>query len=220
MPVPATKLHPPRPRRRLVQRARLLDRLHADGGETPRLVLVAAPAGFGKTTLLAQWLAAGENAQRRVAWLALDRGDADLRQFLTDLTAAIQTAEPEAGVDALIVTLGHDATAPIIGDLMLRREDGDVQAELRLDPRSHLLRPRLRHRSRTCAPPLLLPRPRAAPGHGELLPRRRLVLEAHGARRHAPRTARRPRLPAPIRPLADTVGYAILEDEWPPPRQT
>jgi LuxR family transcriptional regulator, maltose regulon positive regulatory protein len=49
MPVLGTKLHPPRPRRRLVQRARLVERL----GEAPRLVLVAAPAGFGKTTLLA-----------------------------------------------------------------------------------------------------------------------------------------------------------------------
>ena len=78
MPVLGTKLHPPRPRRRLVQRARLTDRLGADGGEGPRLVLVAAPAGFGKTTLLAQWLAAAESSQRRVAWLALDPGDADL----------------------------------------------------------------------------------------------------------------------------------------------
>ena len=101
MPVLGTKLRPPRPRRRLVQRVRLTDRLRADGGQGPRLVLVAAPAGFGKTTLLAQWLAAAEGAPRRVAWLALDPGDADLRVFLTHLVAAIQTVEPEAGVDAL-----------------------------------------------------------------------------------------------------------------------
>src|SRR3954447_3325853 len=97
MPVLGTKLRPPRPprpRRRLVQRARLTDRLRGDGGQGPRLVLVAAPAGFGKTTLLAQWLAAGES---RVAWLALDPGDADPRLFLTHLVAAIQTVEPEAG---------------------------------------------------------------------------------------------------------------------------
>ena len=101
MPVLGTKLHLPSPRRRLVQRARLTHRLGADGGEWPRLVLIAAPAGFGKTTLLVQWLAAAEDSQRRVAWLALDPGDADLRRFLTHLVAAIQTAEPEAGVDAL-----------------------------------------------------------------------------------------------------------------------
>src|SRR5690348_14422465 len=101
MPVLGTKLHPPRPRRRLVQRPRLTDRLGADGAEAPRLILVAAPAGFGKTTLLAQWLAADESSQRRVAWLALDHGDADLRVFLTGLVAAIQTVDPEAGADAL-----------------------------------------------------------------------------------------------------------------------
>src|ERR1700756_3647264 len=101
MPVLGTKLHPPRPRRRLVQRARLNDRLRAAGGEGPRLVLIAAPAGVGKTPLLAQWLSGAESSQRRVAWLALDPGDADLGLFLTHLVAAIQTVEPEAGVDAL-----------------------------------------------------------------------------------------------------------------------
>src|SRR2546421_558687 len=63
MSVLGTKLHIPSPRRRLVQRARLTDHLHGDEGGAPRLVLVAAPAGFGKTTLLAQWLAAGGGAQ-------------------------------------------------------------------------------------------------------------------------------------------------------------
>jgi LuxR family maltose regulon positive regulatory protein len=94
MSVLGTKLHLPSPRRRLVQRSRLIDQMVADGGEEARLVLVAAPAGFGKTTFLAQWLAA-ERLQRRVAWLALDSGDADLRLFLTHLVAAIQTAEPD-----------------------------------------------------------------------------------------------------------------------------
>ena len=101
MPVLGTKLHPPRPRRRLVQRARLTDRLRADGDEAPRLVLVAAPAGFGKTTLLAQWLEAAESSHRSVAWLALDPGDADLRLFLTHFVAAIQTVEPEAGIEVV-----------------------------------------------------------------------------------------------------------------------
>ncbi|SRR6266498_2281619 len=101
MPVLGTKLHLPSLRRQLVQRARLTDQLRSDGGEGARLVLVAAPAGSGKTTLLAQWLAADEKSQRRVAWLALDAGDADIRLFLTHLVAAVQTAEPAAGVDAL-----------------------------------------------------------------------------------------------------------------------
>jgi len=127
MPVLGTKLHPPRPRRRLVQRARLTDRLRADGGEGPRLVLVAAPAGFGKTTLLAQWLAAAESSERRVAWLALDPGDADLRLFLTHLAAAIQTVEPEAGVDALAL-LEAGATTPPDAVLVSLINDLDVLA--------------------------------------------------------------------------------------------
>ncbi len=126
MSVLGTKLHLPSPRRRLVPRARLTDRLRVDGGERPRLVLVAAPAGFGKTTFLVQWLAA-ERLQRRVAWLALDPGDADLRVFLTHLVAAIQTAEPEAGVDALVL-LEAGATTPTEAVLVSLLNDLDVLA--------------------------------------------------------------------------------------------
>src|SRR3954449_106672 len=117
MPVLGTKLRPPRPRRRLVPRARLTDRLRADGGEAPRLVLVAAPAGFGKTTLLAQWLAA---AGGRVAWGTLDAGDADLPVFLTPLVAAVQPVEPEAGGDALALLeagAADDVLVSLINDL-------------------------------------------------------------------------------------------------------
>ena len=126
MPVLGTKLHLPSPRRRLVQRARLIGELRADGGEGPRLVLVAAPAGFGKTTLLAQWLAA-EKSHRGVAWLALDPGDADLRLFVTHLVAAIQTAEPEAGVDALALLEGG-GTTPADAVLVSLINDLDVLA--------------------------------------------------------------------------------------------
>src|ERR687885_1079019 len=127
MPVLGTKLHPPRRRRGVGRGARLTDRLGADGGEGPRLVLVAAPAGFGKTTLLAQWLAAAESSQRRVAWLALDPGDADLRLFLTHLVAAIQTVEPEAGVDALAL-LEAGASTPTDVVLVSLINDLDVLA--------------------------------------------------------------------------------------------
>jgi len=125
MPVLGTKLHLPSLRRRLVQRARLTDQLRVDGADGPRLVLVAAPAGFGKTTLLAQWLA--EKSERRVAWLALDPGDADLRQFLTHLVAAIQIVEPEAGVDALALLETGDAT-PTDAVLVSLVNDLDVLA--------------------------------------------------------------------------------------------
>ena len=102
MGVPGTKLRVPRSRRALVVRSRLTDRLRdrfrAAGDSVPRLVLVAAPAGFGKTTLLAQWLTAGEV---RVAWISLDDGDADLRRFLTHLVAAVRVVAPEVGDESL-----------------------------------------------------------------------------------------------------------------------
>ncbi|MGO9955216.1 MAG: LuxR C-terminal-related transcriptional regulator [Solirubrobacteraceae bacterium] len=126
MSVLGTKLRLPSPRHRLVQRDRLRDKMRVAGGERPRLVLVAAPAGFGKTTFLAQWLAA-ERLQRRVAWLALDPGDADLRLFLIHLVAAIQTAEPEAGVDALAL-LEAGGTVPTEAVLVSLINDLDVLA--------------------------------------------------------------------------------------------
>ncbi len=64
----------------------------------PRLVLISAPAGFGKTTVLTQWLTSSPKIQacaptgcRSVAWLSLDAADADLRRFLIHLIAALQS---------------------------------------------------------------------------------------------------------------------------------
>ncbi len=67
---------------------------------SPRLVLVAAPAGFGKTTVVCQWLAEWGQG-RRVAWLSLDPGDADPQQFLVQLIAAVQVTSPLPGAEAL-----------------------------------------------------------------------------------------------------------------------
>jgi ATP/maltotriose-dependent transcriptional regulator MalT len=126
MPVPGTKLHVPSPRRRLVARTRLTDRLDAGAGSRPRLVLVAAPAGFGKTTLLTQWLASDATLRepvRRVAWLSLDRGDADPRRFLTTLLAAVRIACPGVGDDGLALleadrgTPTEDIVVSLVNDL-------------------------------------------------------------------------------------------------------
>jgi hypothetical protein len=69
-----TKLYPPAVREQTIARDRLLDRLRRPWG--PRLTVVAAPAGYGKTTLLGTWRDT-ESAQRPVAWLSLDEGDHD-----------------------------------------------------------------------------------------------------------------------------------------------
>src|SRR5450631_1892551 len=91
-PLLETKFCLPRSRRGLVPRPRLSERL--DEGAASMLTLVSAPAGFGKTTLLAEWLTAGSAApadERLVAWLSLDRGDNDPVSFWTYVIAALRT---------------------------------------------------------------------------------------------------------------------------------
>lgn len=101
MPVPGSRLRPPVPRRRLVARRRLTGTL-LDPASRPRLVLVAAPAGFGKTTLLTQWLTAPQQAAdaSAVAWLSLDHTDADPHRFLGRLLAAVRAADPAVAAEA------------------------------------------------------------------------------------------------------------------------
>ena len=97
-----TKFYVPRSRRGLVPRPRLSQRL--DRGSALKLVLVSAPAGFGKTTLLTEWLAAGPAAptdQRLAAWLSLDRSDNDPASFWTYVIAALRTVAPGVGDSAL-----------------------------------------------------------------------------------------------------------------------
>ncbi len=97
-----TKLYVPRSRRGLVLRARLSERL--DRGTASKLVLVSAPAGFGKTTLLTEWLAARPATpadERSAAWLSLDRGDNDPASFWAYVIAALRTVAPGMGESAL-----------------------------------------------------------------------------------------------------------------------
>jgi LuxR family maltose regulon positive regulatory protein len=86
-----TKLSRPRPDADLVRRPHLLEQLRQ--GLDDKLTLVSAPAGYGKTTLLAQWL---EGCDWPVGWLSLDERDNDMVTFLGYLVAAIQTALPGA----------------------------------------------------------------------------------------------------------------------------
>ncbi|MGB6847804.1 MAG: hypothetical protein WBG05_06325, partial [Thermoanaerobaculia bacterium] len=93
-PLLQTKLYSPRVRRRLVSRPRLVEQLSA--GLERKLTLISAPAGFGKTTLMSEWIAGRDWP---VAWLSLDQGDDDLVRFLTYLVAALQTVDASIGED-------------------------------------------------------------------------------------------------------------------------
>jgi LuxR family maltose regulon positive regulatory protein len=86
-----TKLNRPRLVGDLVSRPRLMTRLGCDPQR--KLTLVSAPAGYGKTTSLVQWL---EDCPQPSAWLSLDEGDGDPAAFLIYFVAAIRTAFPDA----------------------------------------------------------------------------------------------------------------------------
>jgi ATP/maltotriose-dependent transcriptional regulator MalT len=88
----STKLHVPLPRPNTIRRPDLIERLNK--GTCRELTLIAAPAGFGKTTLVSEWAAVSE---RPVAWLSLDEGDSEPTHFLAYVVAALQTIDASIG---------------------------------------------------------------------------------------------------------------------------
>jgi LuxR family transcriptional regulator, maltose regulon positive regulatory protein len=99
----ATKLYVPPPRRAVVPRPRLIERLNEGLKRAPNVTLISAPAGFGKTTLVSEWAAGFGRLepQVRAAWLSLDEGDNDPLRFLAYLIAALQTIAANVGAGAL-----------------------------------------------------------------------------------------------------------------------
>jgi len=87
-----TKLNRPQLPKGLVVRPRLLERLDETSGR--RVTLISAPAGYGKTTLISQWL---DYTATQSAWLALDRNDGDPDRFLRYVTASVRRVVPEFG---------------------------------------------------------------------------------------------------------------------------
>ena len=95
-PILATKLYVPPPQPKVVLRPRLIERLNE--GLHRRLTLISAPAGFGKTTLISEWLA---GRSQPAAWLSLDEADSDPARFLAYLVAALQKIEANIGEGVL-----------------------------------------------------------------------------------------------------------------------
>ena len=135
-PLIATKLYVPKLRRGLVTRPRLI--AHVRRGAEAKLTLVSAPAGFGKTTLLADWLGETPDGDRSVAWLSLDPADNEPSSFWTYVVTALQGAVPSVGSSALeLIT-----SAPLPTDLVLttsaqrvgRRTGRGVAGPRRLPP--------------------------------------------------------------------------------------
>ena len=97
-PILATKLYIPPPRPKIVLRPRLVERLNQGLAPGCKMTLISASAGFGKTTLVSEWIA---SCDRPVAWLSLDEGDNDPTRFLTYFVAALQTIAANIGAGVL-----------------------------------------------------------------------------------------------------------------------
>jgi LuxR family maltose regulon positive regulatory protein len=99
-PILATKLYIPPSRSKIVLRPRLIEQLNEglSSGRTPGVTLISAAAGFGKTTLVSEWVA---SCGSPVAWLSLDEGDNDPVRFISYLVAALQNIKAGIGEDLL-----------------------------------------------------------------------------------------------------------------------
>lgn len=128
-PLVATKLHQPGGRPGAVHRPRLAVRLAR--GLATRLTLVSAPAGFGKTTALAQWLAeAGRvSGGPSVAWVSLDEHDDEPGRFWSYVVAALGRVSDAVGADSLALMQGPPvATEPALA--LLLNELGDLREDV------------------------------------------------------------------------------------------
>jgi LuxR family transcriptional regulator, maltose regulon positive regulatory protein len=101
-----TKLHPPPLKQDLVPRSRLIEKLEREIAHH-RVTSIQSPAGYGKTTLLAQW---AQTTKTSVVWLSLDEHDNDLTRFLRSLMSAWERVRP--GIDQSPVGLMVTAQAP------------------------------------------------------------------------------------------------------------
>ncbi|MBA4384259.1 MAG: helix-turn-helix transcriptional regulator [Anaerolinea sp.] len=103
-----TKLHIPSLRQKLVVRPRLMEKLNES--LESKLILVSAPAGFSKTSLVCEWLS---ECRCLVAWLSLDEGDSDPIRFLNYMIAALQTISKDVGNEALKVVQTTESVTTI-----------------------------------------------------------------------------------------------------------
>src|SRR3712207_6353848 len=99
----STKLRPSRARPKLVSRPQLIAKLEREAG--CKLTLISAPAGFGKTTLLVEWLKGREGGEGSVAWVSLDEGDNDPVRFLSYLVSALRRTGEEGFGEGVLAAL-------------------------------------------------------------------------------------------------------------------
>ncbi len=134
-PLIQTKLYPPRLSGDLIERTNLLERL--DSRRQRVLLLLSAPAGFGKTTLVSQWL---NRVPYQAAWLSLDENDNNLVLFLNYLIAAIQTLFPEGcSTTQKLLTAPHTPSPDYLISTLINEITGLPQEFLLVLDDYHLL---------------------------------------------------------------------------------
>ncbi len=126
-PVLSTKLYTPKPRSDLVIRNHLLDLLHQ--AIFKKLILVSAPAGFGKTTLLSAWT---QETEMSNCWVSLDIEDSDPVHFLIYLISALQNIASEVGQASLTLLHSNQPTAINTIIVMLINELSKIQGDFAL----------------------------------------------------------------------------------------
>jgi LuxR family maltose regulon positive regulatory protein len=131
-PLIETKLHMPSARRNVVARRRLDGRL--TGAADAKLLLVSAPAGFGKTTLVTEWLRRVADDGTAVAWLSLDERDNDPAVFWAYVLAALEQAVPSLGASArTLLDSGQTPTEVVLATLVNELHGIDRDVVLVLD---------------------------------------------------------------------------------------
>jgi serine/threonine-protein kinase PknK len=113
-----TKYRPPTPAHSLVSRARLIDKVRAGGRR--RLIVVHGPAGFGKTTLAAQWREVLVEENVTVAWLTIDSDDNNVVWFLAHLIEAVRSVRPglAEGLRETLEEYGEQAARSVMASLI------------------------------------------------------------------------------------------------------
>jgi LuxR family maltose regulon positive regulatory protein len=114
-PLLETKFHAPMRRRGVVARPRLTERL--DLVRESKLILVAAPAGFGKSTLVTEWMATSADVPT-VAWVSLDQRDNSPAVFWTYVLTALQAAAPGVGESALALSRAGEPADAVLATLV------------------------------------------------------------------------------------------------------
>ena len=132
-PAALTKYRPPTPARLLVTRTRLIDMLRAGGGR--RLVVIHGPAGFGKTTLAAQWREVLVEEGVTVAWLTVDSDDDNVVWLLAHLIEAVRSVRPTLAEDLrqALEQRGEEAARHVLASLINEVDEGGTPIVVMID---------------------------------------------------------------------------------------